>query len=190
MAVPPPQKNNLRRELKNRRDIFVSALYFTHFEMYYRALSDRIIGEIEDSAIIAAYVPIASEIGTMSLIGALHRLGRTVALPHVTSRADTPRFLAWGADDPLVDGPFGLQQPRADAHAVSPDVILAPLLGFDNALNRIGYGAGHYDRAFAVHTQARRIGLAWAVQQCEQLPTDSWDIPLHAVATEKDWITK
>jgi 5-formyltetrahydrofolate cyclo-ligase len=189
MAVPPPQKKNLRRELKNRRDIFVSSLNFCNFEMYCSALSDRIIGGIEDSAIIAAYVPIASEIGTMSLIGALHRLGRTVALPHVTSRVDTPRFLAWGAEDPLIDGPFGLRQPRGDAPTVSPDVILAPLLGFDNSLNRIGYGAGHYDRAFAVYPQARRIGLAWAVQQCDQLPTDLWDIPLHAVATEKDWIT-
>jgi 5-formyltetrahydrofolate cyclo-ligase len=189
MAVPPPQKNNLRSDLKKRRDAFVSKLNFDQIQRHHNALCEQVLVQLEQSAIVAAYIPIGSEIGTMPLIAALQRAGRTLALPHVTSRIDTPRFLLWGGDDPLVEGLFGLRQPRDDAPSVVPDTILAPLLGFDQALNRIGYGAGHYDRAFAVYPQARRIGLAWAVQQCDQLPTDLWDIPLHAVATEKDWIT-
>ena len=85
-------------------------------------------------------------------------------------------------------GAFGLLQPRSDAEEVSPDLILAPLVGFDRALRRIGQGAGFYDRAFARLPDARRIGLAWSVQEVDALPTDPWDVPLHAVATEREWI--
>jgi 5-formyltetrahydrofolate cyclo-ligase len=124
----------------------------------------------------------------LPLLEALADAGRVTALPHVKSRQDTPRFLVWKPGDALTDGPFGLKQPFYDACEVSPDVILTPLLGFDFALNRIGYGAGHYDRAFAAHPDATRIGLAWAIQQCDALPVDPWDVSLHAVATETGWI--
>lgn len=83
---------------------------------------------------------------------------------------------------------MGLRQPDADASEVSPDLILTPLLAFDAALNRLGYGAGHYDRAFAANMAARRVGVAWDAQQVDSLPVDSWDVPLHAVATETSWM--
>ena len=98
------------------------------------------------------------------------------------------RFLAWQVGDPLVAGPSGLLQPAADTKAVVPDTILVPLIGFDRALNRLGQGAGYYDRAFATLTDARRIGLAWSVQELSALPCDPWDEPLHAIATERGWI--
>jgi 5-formyltetrahydrofolate cyclo-ligase len=60
--------------------------------------------------------------------------------------------------------------------------------GFDRTGNRIGYGAGHYDRAFAAHPHARRVGIAWSFQQLPQIPVDTWDVPLHAIATDCEWI--
>ena len=65
-----------------------------------------------------------------------------------------------------------------------PDIVLTPLLAFDAAMNRLGQGAGHYDRVFERLPDAWRIGIAWSVQQVEHIVTDPWDMPLHGVITE------
>ena len=105
-------------------------------------------------------------------------------------RRDQPmRFLAWETEAALIAGPFGLHQPPADAAALAPDIILTPLVGFDRHGNRIGQGAGYYDRAFLAHPDAWRIGIALAIQEVDALTPDAWDVPLHAIATDKDWIT-
>ena len=100
------------------------------------------------------------------------------------------RFLAWAEGTALVAGPFGLRQPPADAAALAPDLILTPLLAFDAKLDRLGQGAGYYDRAFAQFPDARRIGVAWDVQRVDALPVDAWDMPLHAIVTEREWIVR
>ncbi len=99
------------------------------------------------------------------------------------------RFLAWDSEADLIPGPFELHQPHHEAPALAPDVILAPLLAFDAWLNRLGQGAGYYDRVFAQFPAAHRIGVAWSMQQVDALPIEAWDVPLHAVVTEQGWIT-
>lgn len=152
-------------------------------------LAETVMAELHGARTVAVYLPIGSEIDTLPLIDRLVSRGLGIALPHVKGRRDTMRFLSWAPGDPLPEGPMGLRQPDADAPQVSPDLILTPLLAFDAALNRLGYGAGHYDRAFAANMAARRVGVAWASQRVDDLPIDSWDVPLHAVATETHWIT-
>jgi 5-formyltetrahydrofolate cyclo-ligase len=137
---------------------------------------------------VASYTPIGSEADPASFHEAAIEAGCRIALPHVTSRAAPMRFLQWDGVAPLVEGPFQLRQPHANAAALCPDIILAPLLGFDHAGNRIGQGAGHYDRAFTAYPYAWRVGIAWSVQQVDKLITDPWDVALHAIATETDWI--
>lgn len=137
-------------------------------------------------SVVAAYVPIAGEIDPAPLIDAAIQAGCRIALPHVVDRPRPIRFLA--ADGPLVAGPFGLTQPPVDAEPLDPALILAPLVAFDRQGNRLGWGAGHYDRAFAAHPHAWRVGVAWSVQEVEALPADPWDVPLHAVVTEQEWI--
>jgi 5-formyltetrahydrofolate cyclo-ligase len=136
---------------------------------------------------VAAYVPIGGEADPEQLIAAARDLGCTLALPHALDRVTPLRFLKWNGV--LEDGPFLLRQPPADAPEVAPDLILTPLVGFDRQGNRLGQGAGHYDRAFAAHPRALRVGIAYAVQEVGALPADPWDVPLHHVATEKEWIT-
>lgn len=138
---------------------------------------------------VASYVPMRGEIDPSPLTRVAVDTGCAIALPHVVRRSEPMRFLAWDAEDDLIPGQFGLQQPHHEAPALAPDIILTPLLGFDRALNRLGQGAGYYDRAFAAFPDAWRVGIAWSVQQVESLPIDSWDVPLHAVVTEKEWLT-
>lgn len=139
--------------------------------------------------VVATYCPVGGEADPVSFDRAVLAASGERALPHVIDRASPIRFLHWPRDGRLVRGPFGLRQPPDDAAAVTPDIILTPLLGFDRAGNRLGQGAGHYDRAFAAHPGALRIGIAWSAQEVPALPVDAWDVPLHHIATEQEWIT-
>ncbi|KQT33582.1 5-formyltetrahydrofolate cyclo-ligase [Sphingomonas sp. Leaf412] len=138
--------------------------------------------------IVASYVPVGGEADPAALETAALAAGCTLALPHVVDRATPLSFLSWIRDEPLVDGPFGLRQPAAHRDRVTPDIVLTPLVGFDRAGNRLGQGAGHYDRAFAAYPRALRIGIALSVQETDQLRPDPWDMPLHMVATDREWI--
>ncbi|SFP63813.1 5-formyltetrahydrofolate cyclo-ligase [Sphingomonas rubra] len=144
--------------------------------------------QLAEKSIVATYHPVGGEADPSGFDLAALASGGELALPHVVDRATPLRFLHWPRHAELVRGPFGLWQPHHDAAEVVPDIILTPLVGFDRAGNRLGQGAGHYDRAFATHPAAIRIGIAWSVQEIDALPVDPWDVPLHAIATEKEWI--
>lgn len=182
-------KADLRKSAKQARDARVTMMSPAERCAAAIMLAERVMAELGDAETVAVYLPIGSEIDTLPLIDRLTTRSLRIALPHVKGRRDTMRFLAWVPGDPLPEGPMGLRQPDAHAPEVSPDLVLTPLLAFDGALNRLGYGAGHYDRAFVVHPDARRIGIAWDGQRVDSLPVESWDVPLDAVATETDWIT-
>lgn len=181
-------KARARSIAKAKRQAFVAALTSGERCVAAVMLAERIEAQLGDARVVAAYLPIGSEIDTLAIIDRLARRNLKIALPHVTTRRGSLRFLGWTPGDPLPAGPMGLRQPEADAPELAPDLILTPLLAFDGRLHRLGYGAGHYDRAFVAHPDARRIGLAWSVQQVEALVEDDWDVPLHAVATELGFI--
>lgn len=138
--------------------------------------------------IVASYLPVRGEADPTAFVAAARASLCHLALPHVVDRATPLRFLDWPDDAALVPGPFGLHQPAADLPELAPDIILTPLVGFDRRGNRLGQGAGHYDRAFAQYPGAWRVGLAWSVQEVAALTPDPWDVSLQAIATEQEWI--
>jgi 5-formyltetrahydrofolate cyclo-ligase len=142
------------------------------------------LAKLAPGLVLASYIPLGSEADPALLAAAGVEQGCLLALPHVIDRATPIRFLAWEIGAPLEAGAFGLRQPHSGSPEVVPDIILTPLLGFDARLNRLGQGAGHYDRAFARYPDAWRCGVAWSIQQVPALPADIWDVPLHAVVTE------
>lgn len=147
------------------------------------------IARLAPGVVVASYIPIGSEADPGALAAAARAAGARLALPHVMGRAGDIRFLSWEAGDPLVAGPFGLRQPDAAAEELTPDIVLTPLVAFDGALNRLGQGAGHYDRAFARLPDAWRLGVAWSVQRLPAIAADPWDVPLHAVVTERGMLS-
>jgi 5-formyltetrahydrofolate cyclo-ligase len=153
------------------------------------APSPEFLARLTPGLTVASYVPMAGEADPSALARSAVEAGCVIALPHVTTRDAPMRFLAWDSEADLIPGPFGLHQPHHEAVALAPDIVLTPLVAFDGKLNRIGQGAGYYDRAFAAFPQAWRIGIAWSVQRVEALPVEEWDLPLHAVVTEQEWIT-
>lgn len=172
-------KPALRARLRAERDLFASQSSSAIVPP--QAFLDR----IAPAMIVATYFPVGSEADPASLAAAALERGATLVLPHVIDRPTPIRFLAWNPDAPLVDGPYGLRQPDAGQPELAPDLILTPLVGFDARLNRLGQGAGHYDRAFARYPEAWRAGVAWSIQEVPALPADIWDVPLHAVITER-----
>jgi 5-formyltetrahydrofolate cyclo-ligase len=183
--VPKP---DLRAHYRNARADFVDALNDQEraiaFSMAPAALKEHFV----PGQIVAAYIPVGSEADPGALLQQAVDAGCLAALPHVTGRAAPMQFLRWAPSEPLDDGPFGLKQPLQTAEPCRPDVILVPLVAFDSRLMRLGQGAGHYDRALSLLENVFTVGIAWSVQQAPALPADPWDIPLHAILTEKAWI--
>ncbi|MCZ8182385.1 MAG: 5-formyltetrahydrofolate cyclo-ligase [Beijerinckiaceae bacterium] len=141
-----------------------------------------IAGLAPAARIIAGYVALRDELDPAPLLAALATAGFRLALPRMT--ASGLAFHAHELGSPLGKGAFGVAEPLPGAPIVAPDVILAPLVAFDRRGNRLGYGKGYYDRAFAAHPEAVRIGLAFAVQEVPAVPDEAHDLPLVAILTE------
>lgn len=131
--------------------------------------------------VIATYWPIRSELDPNFLTRHLHGEGFRRALPRMTP--DGLVFHKWVEDQDLATGAFGVREPQPHWPVVVPDLILTPLLAYDSAGNRLGYGKGFYDRAFSAHPDARRVGLAFREQEVTQVPYEPHDLALEAVFT-------
>lgn len=177
-------KQLLRAEMRRVRDAFVADAP--------RALvvPDELAAMLVSGMIVAAYVPIGSEADPAPVVAAARAAGCRIALPHVIDRATPLVFVPWDERDVLTDGPYRLRQPMLGDERLAPHLVLTPLVAFDRALNRVGQGAGHYDRAFAEYPRATRVGVAWSVQEVAAIEPDAWDAPLHAIVTEQEWITR
>jgi len=141
----------------------------------------------EGAGIVAAYLPIRSELSPLPLVSALVAAGLGTAMP-VTPEAGHPlRFRAWAPGDDLAEGPYNTQQPAASAPEVTPTVILAPMLAFDDAGWRLGYGGGFYDRTLAALRggghRVCALGIAYDGQHVAAVPTGPYDMRLDGVLT-------
>lgn len=133
--------------------------------------------------IIAGVWPLAGEADLRSALHALAEAGARIALPVTPKRGQNLAFRLWRPGEPLRDGPFGTKEPAGGAAAV-PDILLVPLLAFDGAGRRLGYGAGYFDRTLAGLPGALALGFGFACQRMPEVPADERDVPLPAVATE------
>jgi 5-formyltetrahydrofolate cyclo-ligase len=115
--------------------------------------------------------------------------GARFALPVVAGRGKPLIMRAWIWGEPLVAGVWGIREPPPAAAEVDPDVVLVPLLAFDRAGYRIGYGAGYYDLTLT-HLRSKKpitaVGIAFAAQEIETVPRTAFDAPLDLVLTETE----
>ncbi|WGM46978.1 5-formyltetrahydrofolate cyclo-ligase [Brevundimonas sp. NIBR10] len=93
-------------------------------------------------------------------------------------------FRRWSPGEPLEMDAAGCPAPLPLAEVVDPDLIVTPLLAFDDFGGRLGQGGGYYDRTFAARRDAIRIGFAFGGQRVARLPMDEHDVRLHGVLTE------
>jgi len=182
-AGPPnlTDKHTLRADLAARRDAAARADPDAAARLAAMFPEDLMPGRLDH---VAGYVRFRSEIDPAPLMARLAARRCLLSLPRTPERpADTLRFHSWQPGQPLRKSRFGVMEPLPTAHEISPVLILVPLLGFDRALHRLGYGVGHYDRVLAARGTARAVGLAYSAQEVEALPIEPHDIALDAVVT-------
>jgi 5-formyltetrahydrofolate cyclo-ligase len=134
-------------------------------------------------AVIAGYWPMGDEMDPRPLMLALAQRGHTLALPITPPRGQPLSFRAWAPGGALRPGPMGTSEP-AEGALVNPDWLLVPLLAFDRAGRRLGYGGGYYDRTLAGLPGAKPIGIAYAGQEMTEVPAGPQDFRLPLIATE------
>lgn len=142
---------------------------------------------IETGTIVSGFFPIRSEADIRPLMARLKSRGARLCLPVVMDK-ETIVFRELVAGAELVNTGFGTRGPGPDAAVLDPDLLLVPLSAFDAHGNRIGYGAGHYDRAIARLREKGRhprlIGIAFDCQEVAEVPYEAHDVRLEAVLTE------
>lgn len=143
---------------------------------------------LKPQRVIAGYHPFRDEADPLPLLRFLAASGWTCALPAVTDTDEGLEFRLWRPGDPLTTGRYGIPAPPETAERVRPDIVLVPLLAYDGAGRRLGYGAGYYDRALAFlrrtgHVLA--IGIAYHGQRVAMVPVQDHDQRLDMIVTEQ-----
>lgn len=142
--------------------------------------------DLPKDAIVAAYWPIRDEIDSKPLlIHLMDHLRQTVALPVVMGDELPLMFRQWESDAPLFEAGFGALAPSETAPVVVPDMIIIPLLAYDEHGTRLGYGRGYYDRTIAAMVKKPTIvGYAFSAQELSDIPREDHDYPLDYLITE------
>jgi 5-formyltetrahydrofolate cyclo-ligase len=141
--------------------------------------------------VVSGYSPLKSEISPMPLLRRCADAGAALALPVVIGRGKPLVMRAWAFGAPLDSGVWGIRQPTPAAPEVFPDILIVPLLVFDRRGHRIGYGAGYYDMTLArlrAMKPITAIGIAFAAQEIDLVPTTPRDARLDFVLTERETI--
>mgnify|MGYP003329324669 CR=1 FL=1 len=108
--------------------------------------------------------------------------------PTLKSAATVLSFFKWSNNDPLKINKFGIPEPIS-SKKFRPDILLVPLVGYDNDLNRLGYGGGFYDRYIEKIEKIKKvikIGLAFSCQKIKNMPLSKYDKKLDYIITEKE----
>jgi len=144
-----------------------------------------------EGTVVAGYSPIRSECDPVPLMRSLAAKGAQLALPIVHAKDKELSFAEWRQGEQLIAGPFGILQPRVGAMVLEPDIVLVPMAAFDRRCHRIGYGAGYYDRTLADLRKRKvmvAVGIAFAVQEVEAVPSGEHDERLDLVLTEHETV--
>lgn len=133
---------------------------------------------------IAFYLPFNGEISPLALIDILRAQQKNIYLPVLHPFSEYQLlFLQFENRQSLEVNKFGIWQPKLDVRNVIPiaelEMIFVPLVACDKQGNRLGMGGGFYDRTLAHSSHLVSVGLAHHCQQIENLPTESWDMPLN-----------
>lgn len=179
------QKAAIRAEVLAKRDGLAPDL---RIEKSLRAADFGIENiEFDPGTVISGFFPIQSEIDPRPLLDVLRIKGARLCLPIVANKTTILfRELVRGAE--LIDTGFGTRGPGDDAEVLDPDILIMPLSAYDLNGGRIGYGAGHYDRAIQrlldKDLTPGLIGLAFECQQVSNVPMEDHDQRLGAMITE------
>ena len=189
---PLQAKRQLRRSMLSKRQQYPAAARAEAALSVAQHFADHPI--LAFKASIAGYRSIRAEIDVMPIFGAMARYAKQTSLPVTPAQHDKDGHIAfypWKAGNPLTKDRLGVETPELSegAEPIIPELILVPLLAFDSAGFRLGYGGGFYDRTLAHYHETLAqppltIGVGYNFQEVEQLPIEPHDMPLDGILTE------
>lgn len=187
--------NTLRQQKRERRRKLSSAQQAQHAkQLASRLLNHRVF---IDNQCIAAYLPNDGEIDPSLIIEQAWKSNKKVYLPVLSKEENSLLFAPYDKNSSMCRNQFGIDEPDCTPEhwlkAEQMDLILLPLVAFDEQGNRLGMGGGFYDRSLASTKQhensTQLVGLAHEIQKTTLIEAQRWDIPLHAIATEEAFYT-
>lgn len=183
-------RNELRKHLSSARRQLSDAQVLE----YSSAICARLLPLIEPSTRLAGYLALGNEVRVEAVLRMARQQLCKTYVPIV--QAEHQMVFAHLDDDvPLIKNKFGILEPQLATTESIPsgclDVVLVPLVGFDEHCQRMGMGGGFYDRAFAANKDSPQhtkkpllIGVAYDIQQTPSVLPDWWDVPLDIIVTE------
>ena len=133
---------------------------------------------------LGVYWPFQAEFDPRPLIDWLSSTGSVVALPVVVDKKGPLEYRAWRPGEKLVDGVWNIPIPEK-RQIVTPQAVLAPLVGFDRDCYRLGYGGGYFDRTLAaLAPRPWAIGVGFELSRLETIYPQDFDIPMDLIVTE------
>ncbi len=178
-------KENLRKKLINFRksNFKEQGINFTQFKSILKELN------LKKKINIGGYYPINSEIGCLHILEDLEKNNFKISLP-VTKKNNEMDFYKWSFQDSLKISYQGIPEPNT-RKKVFPDVLIVPLVGFDNSKFRLGYGGGFYDRYIVKLSNFKKVftvGFAFSFQKIKKIPINKFDQKLDFILTNKEII--
>ena len=136
---------------------------------------------------VGGYYPTNYEIDDLHILDLLEKKNFKVSLP-IIKQNNQMDFYKWSSNEPLKINKFGIPEPLS-SKIIYPDILLVPLVAYDNYLNRLGYGGGFYDRYIERIEKIKKvikIGLAFSFQEISSIPTNPYDKKLDFIITNKE----
>ena len=137
---------------------------------------------------LSSYYPASFEVNTIKLFETTFINELKIFLP-VVKKNNSMHFYEWEKNDVLKINQFGMLEPALLSSHIVPEIMLVPLLAYDNQNNRLGYGGGFYDRYLnkylKKHNNILTIGIAFSFQKHHKLPMSNNDVKLNYILTEK-----
>ncbi|HEY4029533.1 MAG TPA: 5-formyltetrahydrofolate cyclo-ligase [Caulobacteraceae bacterium] len=179
-------KDDLRRAMRARR----RDLAALHPDAAERAAACLSLEDLPPFAVVAGYHALGAELSPWPVLRKLEAAGARIVLPVAPAPHAALLFRAWAPDQPLEPDAARIPSPTEAAEALTPDLVIAPLIAFDRQGYRLGQGGGYYDRTLVALRGTGRlfvIGLAYAGQETDRIPRDAHDQPLDAILTESGY---
>lgn len=177
------EKDRVRRILRGKKEAMLPE---DRLEKSHR-ICRHLMKIIRDGETVMVFTSKEKEVNTQPLILSLFSRGNPVVVPIIVKEDFSLRLSYLRDLSLLVPSTFGVPEPigsEIPAEAGQIGTIILPMLGFDRAGGRIGYGAGYYDRFLEKNPGMRKIGIAFGCQEVGRLPVDEKDIRMDIIITE------
>ncbi len=175
-------KSAIRKKLLNYRKKNFSRNLTICPIMFFKFLEKKKL----KSKIIGGYYPFNYELNILDILKKLEKKNYILSLPRV-AKNNKMDFFQWSFNDPLRINKYGIPETISNKKII-PNILLIPLVGFDDQLNRLGYGGGYYDRylsKFKDDDKIIKIGIGFSFQKVKNLPLNRYDKKLDYIITEK-----